>query len=456
MSDISLPHEYQPRLYQMPSWMALENGAKVIVKVDHRRSGKDLDTWNQVICRAVKNVGIHYYLFPTFAQGRKVIWEGMTNEGRPFMDYIPKSIRDGKPKEDDMQVRIKTRRDGKRAFSILQIAGTDKYNHLLGTNPITLVYSEYALQDPRARELFIPIVEANGATEMFTYTPRGSNHGKELFDDAVNEVLVHKNPEYYVQRLTIEDTFKGKDGSGNLIPIISKEQVEKRVGRGMHKEIARQEYYCSFEAGNVGAYYADILEVLKKEGRIREIPYDPTRKVDTYWDVAMTDDTCVWFSQLINSQRRWIDCYSVSGKGVAAVIADIQKKPYVYGVHTGPHDLKQSQFSSGESSWQVANRLGFRFEFANAMSIQDGINAARNLLTVSFFDEKKCVDGLKALRHYQRKWDDRERKFLSRPNHDWSSHFADAFRYAGTSIDSTPRLSSTRFRVDNNTSVFAN
>jgi len=436
--------------------MALEAGAKKIVKVNHRRAGKDLDTWNQMICRAPKVVGTHYYFFPRFAQGRKVIWEGMDNEGRPFLDYVPKSIRDGRPKEDDMQIRIKARKNGKKAYSILQIVGTDKYDSLLGTNLKTGAYSEFQIQDPRAREFFKPIFEANNGVEIFCYTPRGDNHGKDLYDLAVREVDIHKNPEYYVERLTIEHTYDKVNPDGTFVPIISRENYEKQIREGMPIELARQEYYCSFEAGNVGTYYADILERIESEGRIRDVSWEPTHPVDTFWDIGFTDDTSIWFFQFIAGETRVIDCYADSGKGIAHYIKVINQKPYNYRRHTGPHDLRQKQFSSGKSTLDVARNLGVNFEVAPDVSIQDGIDAGRALMLKSYFDREKTVDGRKALRHYHRKWDGREKRFYSRPNHDWSSHYADGWRCAGVSIDASPRLQRPRIKIVNNFSVWSN
>ena len=68
--------------------------------------------------------------------------------------------------------------------SIIQIVGSNKFDHLVGTNPIGCIFSEYAIQDPRAYQYIRPILAANGGWALFLSTPRGKNHFYELFEIA--------------------------------------------------------------------------------------------------------------------------------------------------------------------------------------------------------------------------------------------------------------------------------
>lgn len=419
----------------MPSWEAFERtGAKRLVLINHRRSGKDLDTWNKMICRAVRVPGIYYYLFPTFAQGRKVIWEGMTNEGRPFLDFIPKAIIEGKPKEDEMQVRVKCLREGIPSHSIIQIVGTDHYDHIMGTNPIGMVLSEYALQDPYAWLYFRPILAANHGWAIFCYTPRGDNHGKELYEMALEEVSKHDNKDWYLERLSITQTYSHEDKDGNLVPIVTAERIEQERREGVPEELIQQEYYCSFNAGMAGAYYADIIERAESEGRIGNFDWNPDYPVDTYWDIGFTDATAIWFSQEIKGKTRFINFYSDSGKGLTHYIRYVKEEQYVYGNHYAPHDLSKTEYGSGATIDETARRFGIRFNYAPNVGIQDGIDTARRLLSSCLFDRNNCEKGLKALKNYRKKFDEKRKVYMSRPLHDWTSDCADAFRYAAVSI----------------------
>jgi hypothetical protein len=62
------------------------------------------------------------------------------------------------------------------------------------------------------------------------------------------------------------------------------------------------------------------------------------------------------------------------------------------------------------------------------MPLMDGIDATRNLLRRTWFDERATAKGLNCLRLYRSEWDDKKRVFSTRPLHDHTSHAADALR----------------------------
>ena len=85
---IVVPYKFTPRSYQMPLFHAMDNGYRHAVLVWSRRTGKDKTCWNIMIKKALERVGLYFYVFPTSVQGRKVLWEGMDNEGFRFLDHI--------------------------------------------------------------------------------------------------------------------------------------------------------------------------------------------------------------------------------------------------------------------------------------------------------------------------------------------------------------------------------
>jgi hypothetical protein len=70
----------------------------------------------------------------------------------------------------------------------------------------------------------------------------------------------------------------------------------------------------------------------------------------------------------------------------------------------------------------------------------DGINATRRLLARAWIDERRCARGLNALQAYRREWDEVNKIFKPKPDHDWTSHGADALRTfaMGFGDDSAP------------------
>lgn len=88
-----LPYNYEPRDYQLPVLRALDEGVKRAVTVWHRRSGKYKTFLNYMVKKMFERVGSYYYFFPTYAQGKKILWEGIDRDGFKFLNHIPREIR---------------------------------------------------------------------------------------------------------------------------------------------------------------------------------------------------------------------------------------------------------------------------------------------------------------------------------------------------------------------------
>jgi hypothetical protein len=110
---------------------------------------------------------------------------------------------------------------------------------------------------------------------------------------------------------------------------------------------------------------------------------------------------------------------------------------YLYGNHYAPHDIEVRELGSGKSRREIAWDLGLNFRVVPKLPLEDGIHAAQMLLPRCWFDAEKCKSGLDALRQYHRGYNERARTFRTTPVHDWSSHYADAFRYLACGIKET-------------------
>jgi hypothetical protein len=188
----------------------------------------------------------------------------------------------------------------------------------------------------------------------------------------------------------------------------------------------------AFHTSVVGAYYKIEFARIEKEGQIGNVPHKPGYPVDTWWDIGVGDDTCIWFVQTIKKEVHVIDYYSNSGHGFphyANVLMEKREKlGYVFGRHIGPHDFAVREFGTGETRIEMARRLGVEFEIAPKLAVDEGISQVRLLLSSCWFDEKKCEVGLGGLRSYHRKFDKSNNRYLDSPAHDAASHPADAFR----------------------------
>jgi hypothetical protein len=123
--------------------------------------------------------------------------------------------------------------------------------------------------------------------------------------------------------------------------------------------------------------------------------------------------------------------------GIEHYVDILQNKSYNYGKHIAPHDIRVREWGSGITRYEKARQLGIKFTVADQYEIPDGIEAARSLFSKMWVDEEKCSELLKALENYRQEYDVKKKVYLPRPLHDWSSHFADSFRYLAVSLPKT-------------------
>jgi len=414
--EITIPHNFTPRTYQLPVLRALDGNINRAVCVWHRRAGKDKTGLNFTIKKMMERVGVYYYFLPTYNQGKKIIWDGIDKEGFKFLDHFPEQLIE-KKNEAEMKIILKN-------GSLFQIIGTDNYNSIMGTNPVGCVFSEYSLQDPVVWDFIRPIMRENKGWALFLYTPRGENHGYDLY------TMAQDNPDWFSQLLTIKDTF-----TPNKERIITDEDIDAERREGMSDELIDQEYFCSFEGMVHGAYYTHQYKKAQEENRITNVQWEEGIKVDTWWDLGMADVTSIWFSQIVGQEFRLIDYYEESGEGLAHYAKVLQDKPYIYGFHNAPHDIEVRELGTGVSRKEMAKKLGIDFRVVPNIKVEDGINAVRSIFNQCWFDKTKCKQGLDALRNYHKEYDQKRRTFQKHPYHDWSSHAADSFRYFAVGIE---------------------
>lgn len=404
MPTITIPHNFTPRDYQLPLYRAMDSGYTRALTVWHRRAGKDKSLWNLIIKKAFDRVGVYYYFFPTYSQGRKVIWDGIDRDGFRFLDHIPAEVR-AATNATEMKIELAN-------GSIIQIIGTDKYDSIMGTNPVGCVFSEYSLQNPAAWDFIRPILRENGGWAVFNYTPRGKNHGHKLYQMAC------RNDDWYTQLLTVDDT-----------TVLTAADINAERDAGMSEDMIQQEFYCSFDAAIQGAYYGDQIRLAHKEGRITNVPWEATLPVQTWWDLGVGDATAIWFTQSVGKEIRFIDYEEHSGEGLPFYAKLLSEKPYTYNEHWAPHDIRVRELGSGRSRIDQAADLGIHFNIVPNISIDDGIQAARSLFNRCWFDQTRCELGINALSSYRKEYDEKNQTYKVRPVHDWASHCGDAFRY---------------------------
>ena len=420
VKNISLPYEWAPRPYQDGLWRYLRGGGKRAVARWHRRSGKDDVFLNHVACAAHERVGNYWYMLPEYSQARKSMWDAVNpHTGKRRIDSaFPKDLR-ATTREQEMMIQFHN-------GSTFQLVGSDNFNSLVGSPPVGLVFSEYALSNPTSWGYLRPILLENGGWAGFNSTPRGNNHFKKLCDMAAKD----SNEWFY--------DFRTADQTG----VFTKEQLEDELlemqsehGAEYGKSLWMQEYFCSFDAAVMGSIWGDCVAKAEESGRICDLAIDPEFPVSTAWDLGRTDDTAIWFFQMIEGRIHVVDYYANNGKEIeeyAQVLRDWASKYDVkYGTHWLPHDAKPRRLGMGGKSilQQFHEEDVGRFALVPNLDKQEGIYAARKTFPICRFDKLRCEEGLECLRQYHREWNEEDQKFSDSPSHDWASHGADAWRY---------------------------
>lgn len=207
-----------------------------------------------------------------------------------------------------------------------------------------------------------------------------------------------------------------------------------------------------------GAIYSAELRKLFLENRVREVKHDPAAPVYTAWDLGSTDDTAIWWYQVIGGEVHVLESYASNGGSISEYATQIlgkktqvdivggkvsvkigenipelaHRRAYNYGRHFLPHDARAKTLAAQGKSIieQLAAALTFdRLAIVPDIGVEDGIQAARSMFHRCWFDKDGCDSGLKALRRYQRKYNDDTQSFSRVPLHNWTSHYADAWRY---------------------------
>jgi phage terminase large subunit len=406
IKEITLPFspwEHQKQLFQAFE----EQGFKRGVLVWARRMGKDVASFNLMLRAALKKPGTYIYMLPTIDQARKVIWNARQNDSTRFIEYIPKELI-RKTHEQDMRIEMVN-------GSVIQLAGSDNYDRLMGMNAWGLVFSEWSLSDPKAWDYLQPIIQVNGGWALFQGTPRGVNHFYDMWN------MAKSNPKtWFTQLQTIKDTGR-----------MSEQEIADSVARGeISFEKAQQEFYCSFLSLNEQTYYGRYMDDMRLQGRIGAFPWDSKFPVHTCWDWGHRDQTVCIFFQLIQGTIRIIDCYVKTGEGLEHYAKILKDKAYTYGTHIGPHDMRVHELTVNQTRWAKMHSLGFTFQICPSVPVLDGIEAVRNILPRTSISENvgDCPELIKALENYRAERVSVNGATLSKPVHNSFSDFADALR----------------------------
>lgn len=409
--------EFILRPYQVPIYRALKEGYRRIIAILPRRSGKDFLSWNLLIREAIRKPAIYWVVLPTAVMARKIYWDGRTNDGKAWLKCIPDELIKSIHQQEMKIILING--------SVIQLQGSEDPDRLVGANCYGVILSEYALINPLVYDQIIsPMLTANGGFALFLSTPRGKAN------DLWNKWnIAQNNPLWFSYMQTVDQTQH-----------LSVSEIKRQIAEGeIEESLALQEYYCSWERGASDSWYGPYLDKARMQGRIGYVAHEPGLLVYTSWDIGVSDHTAIVWYQIAGQTVRIINCYSNHSVGLDHYInildQEQRKWQYKYGKHFAPFDIKVREWGAGAiTRYEQARQLGITFTPLEQIGLMEGINNCWMNFNKLFFDETNAKSLLNALENYRREWDEVRRVHLPKPIHNWSSHYADCFRYLVQSL----------------------
>ena len=178
-----------------------------------------------------------------------------------------------------------------------------------------------------------------------------------------------------------------------------------------------------------GAYFARDLTEARQQGRITTLALDPLLPVKAYWDIGVWDATSIWIAQQTGQRVNVLDYYEASGQPLGTHLEWLRSNGYGSALCVLPHDGAKADVVSAVRFEDHIAAAGFRTQTVENQgkgAAMKRVETARRLFPRIWFDGAKCKGGLDALGWYHEKRDEHRNIGLG-PEHDWSSHAADAF-----------------------------
>lgn len=419
---------FSVRSYQRPARLARQMGCRRFIKLWHRRAGKDRSCAEMASHELMKRAGVGFHIFPSLNQGRRDFWDNRIEDPKGsgnfynMIDTFPPEIIQHR---DDKEMQLIFKSGG-----IYQIMGADDkeaVERLRGPNPILLIASEYATHHwmKEAYSVLRPVLAENDGVMYFAYTPKGFNHGYDLWRDALNDPFDPKsNPlGWFTQKCTVEETFR--DALGEAGGYVMTPEMISHEAKTERPEFIRQEYWCDFNGATAATIYGDLLERLEAENHITDIPFVANLPVGVCFDLGKADAMASWFYQIHGDAIKFIDYWEDVQKDMAYWVTRVYRaKPYMIGRLILPWDGWQSE------PYLSSPAVNFRNIRVNerTKSVMESIREVRRQFPQFYFDKNKCAVGLSHLKQYSFEWDPTNRVFKNSPKHDEHSHGADALR----------------------------
>ena len=377
----------------------MTNKKRFNVLVVHRRAWKTVWAIIDQIVQCMQTDWDYWYIAPTYKQAKKIAWRLIQKFGNQIKGFTYNA--------SELQVTY-----GNATISLF---GAENPDSLRGLDLKWVIFDEYAQQPSWIYwEIIFPMINANRWWVTWIWTPKGKNAFYKLYERAKTD------DRFFTMLLKYTDT--------NLL---DEEQISD-ARKEMTEEEFEQEYNCSFDAYMRWAVYWKELKKAFDEWRVRKDVYDPKLEVTTFWDLGISDAMTVLFVQVLWREIRIIDAYKNTWYGLDHYADVVNGKEYRYKTHFFPHDIRQRELSTGMSRIETAIKLLWKnCDIVPMNTIESGINAGR-LIFKNLYINEELEDFINDISLYQYEYDESRAEFKKTPKHDWTSHYADSYRYLAT------------------------
>lgn len=270
----------------------------------------------------------------------------------------------------------------------------------------------------RSLSLLRPTIRADGSELWASWNPRRKS-------DAIDDFLRAKKPAGSV-------VVKANWRDNPWFPAVLEDErkLDLSLYPDRYDHIWEGDYAKAFE----GAYFSAGLAKARAEGRIGKVAADPLLPIRAFWDIggsgAQADAMSIWLVQFVGQEIRCLDYIEGIGQVLAYYVNELRSKGYQKAICHLPHDGVNENNITGkryaehlrDAEFDVPEPTPNQGRGAAAMRIE----AVRRLFPKMWFNEATTEAGRDALGYYHERKDETRNVGLG-PEHDWSSHAADAF-----------------------------
>jgi phage terminase large subunit len=267
---------------------------------------------------------------------------------------------------------------------------------------------------PRSLALLRPTIRSSGSELWFSWNPRRKN-------DPVDEML--RGPSLPTGAKVVRANWSDN-------PWFPAELEQERLDcLRTNPEHYDHIWDGGYAAVTEGAYFAAQLAAAKKDGRIGRVAPDPLMEYRAFWDIGTRDATAIWIAQFVGREIRVLDYYEAVGQPLAAHLGWLRDKGYGSALCVLPHDGERADHLTADKFADHIQAADFRTQTVKNQgkgAAMKRVEAARRLFPSIWFNGETTEAGRDALGWYHEKRDEARNIGLG-PEHDWSSHGADAF-----------------------------